>query len=230
MGPPLRCFLDNRIVAGGPFPRVPKVGLCQWWFNSGFSPECQLKGEMAFNHEQKCQLKGEMAELGPFSEAKCRPFRGRTGIYRSVSGNSAPRQRRGGNAGTATLGRQRQHVKRRLRRASCHTAKSAHAAQPERSALVKTQPARRATSAPSKSRPPGNTLGQAPVAENDPIPLPPGNRRGCRRRGHFPRRRGPGRSSSAKARRHGRWSRACGAPGWNRFPRRTPAPHRPRTR
>ena len=35
MGPPLRCFLDNRIVAGGPFPRVPKVGLCQWWFNSG---------------------------------------------------------------------------------------------------------------------------------------------------------------------------------------------------
>lgn len=141
-----------------------------------------------------------------------------------------PETARRANAEAAMLGRQRQHVKRRLRRASCHTAKSAHAAQPERSALVKTQPARRATSAPSKSRPPGNTLGQAPVAENDPIPLPPGNRRGCRRRGHFPRRRGPGRSSSAKARRHGRWSRACGAPGWNRFPRRTPAPRRPRTR
>ena len=73
-----------------------------------FSPECQLKGEMAFNHEQKCQLKGEMAELGPFSEAKCRPFRGRTGIYRSVSGNSAPRQRRGGNAGTATPARKKE--------------------------------------------------------------------------------------------------------------------------
>ena len=34
-GPPLRCFLDNRIVAGGPFLRVPVAGLCPWWFNSG---------------------------------------------------------------------------------------------------------------------------------------------------------------------------------------------------
>ena len=171
-----------------------------------------------------------MAELGPFSEAKCRPFRGRNWHlpqrFRKQRAETTPRRQCwDGNAGTATPAR-----KRRLRRASCHTAKSAHAAQPERSALVKTQPARRATSAPSKSRPPGNTLGQAPVAENDPTRHRPGNRRGYRRRGHFPRRRGPGRSSSAKARRHGRWSRACGAPGWNRFPRRTPVPHRPRTR
>lgn len=58
----------------------------------------------------------------------------------------------------------------------------------------------------------------------------PGSRRGCRRRGPIQRQRDPSRSSSAAIRHRGRWSRACAGPGWNRFPRRTPAPHRPRTR
>ena len=192
---------------------------------------------MAFNHEQKCQLKGEMAELGPFSEAKRRPFRGRTGIYRSVSGNSAPRQRRGGNAGTATLGRQRQHVKRRLRGASLPDSIESARMLRNRSAaaLVETQPARRATSWHRANRGrPADTRGHSPASAERPPLLPTrqgtGGGAGAAAASHASV--GPGRSSSAtssasramESRLQGRRRDGTGSLG------ERPAPHRPRTR
>ena len=130
------------------------------------------------NHDAKMPVEGRNGrDCGLFSEVEVLwPFRGRTGIYRSVSGNSAPRQRRGGNAGSAIAGTATPARKKEAPGSLLADAVKIRTMLRNRSAaaLVETQPARRATSWHRANRGrAGNTLGQAPLAPKDRPYSPP---------------------------------------------------------